>query len=513
MEQYILSIDQGTTGTKILIVNQQRTVVAESYQKHTQYYPRSGWTEHDPKEIWEKVRVGVTDALQKAQVRPEQIIAVGLANQGETVLFWDSVSGVPLYPAVVWSCRRSEQIAERWEQEADWKQKIVEKTGLRIDPYFSATKIRWMMEEVPEVQEKIGQNQSYCSTLDSWLIWQMTGGSAYVTDASTAARTLLFNHHTGRWDEEILAYLQIEEAWLPKILPTVAAFGRTNPDVFCGIDAPVLVSLVDQPAALYGHLCVEPGMAKCTYGTGCFAYMNVGTCPPPSDRAGLLTTVVWKKHDQLTYALDGAVYAAGSAIEWAMNSLGLYQDIEQLQSWSLGWLDELNQAGDEYELTEEQFIPALGGIGSPYWNSHARGQFVGLSHATDRKLLAKAILEGIAQRVADLFTAMEEAVDQRITTLRVDGGVTKNPYLMQIQANLLGVPIQIPQQSETTSMGVVYLLGEACGWWSMKELQAEMQMGKTYLPLWPEPLRQKARARWNQAVQTVLQYGDMQSPN
>jgi glycerol kinase len=512
MDTYLLSIDQGTTGSKILLVNRRGDVVADSYQKHTQYYPRSGWTEHDPEEIWENIRLGVSDVLSKAGAEPNQVMAVGLANQGETVLFWDAENGAPLYPAIVWSCRRSDKIAERWERDGDWAEKVMNKTGLRIDPYFSATKIRWMMEEVEAVQEKIRQNQAYCSTLDAWLIWKMTGGASYVTDASTAARTLLFNHRAGRWDEEILAYLEIKESWLPKILPTVTSFGQTDPDAFCGIDAPIRVSLVDQPAALYGHLCVEPGMSKCTYGTGCFAYMNVGTTAPPSVKNGLLTTVVWQKQDQLTYALDGAVYAAGSAIEWGMESLGLYRDIEELQSWSLEWLKQMTDTEHpEYALTDEMFIPALNGIASPYWNSEARGQFVALSHATDRKSLAKAILDGIAHRVADLFSAMEEAVDQPIRFLRVDGGLTRNPYLMQMQANVLGVPIQVQEEKETTSMGIIYMLGEACGWWQIEELQAKAGTGKTYMPLWSDSLRRRARMRWKQAILHLLQYSEEQS--
>jgi glycerol kinase len=506
MKNYLLSIDQGTTGSKILVVNREGMVVAESYQKHTQHYPRSGWTEHDPEEIWEKVRIGVAEALEKGNVQPDQVAAVGLANQGETVLFWDSLSGDPLYPAVVWSCRRSDQIAERWKQDGDWEQKVREKTGLRIDPYFSATKIRWMMEEVPAVQEKINQNRAYCSTLDSWLIWKMTGGAAYVTDASTAARTLLYHHRMGCWDREILQYLEIEEAWLPQILPTVSTFGHCDPEAFCGIKAPILVSLVDQPAALYGHLCVEPGMSKCTYGTGCFAYMNVGTTAPPPAKNGLLTTVVWQRDRQLTYALDGAIYAAGSAIEWGMQALGLYQDLAELQSWSEEWLAKLRSADQPQDvLTDVLFIPALNGIGSPYWNSDARGMFMGLSHSTDRKMFAKAILEGIAQRVADLLLAMEEAVGQKITALRVDGGLTQNPYLMQYQANLLGIPVQVPATNETTSMGIIYLLGEACGWWTGKELQGKIHMKKTYEPQWSDELRKQAREKWNKTIRLLLE--------
>ncbi|MFS0918481.1 FGGY family carbohydrate kinase [Brevibacillus sp. 179-C 1.1 NHS] len=505
MEKYLLSIDQGTTGTKVLLVNRQGLVAAESYQKHTQYYPQSGWVEHKPQEIWEKVLAGVADALLQGQIAPEQVEAVGLANQGETVLFWDSVNGEPLYPAVVWSCRRSDQIAERWRADGEWAQKVAERTGLLIDPYFSATKIRWMMEEVPLVQERIRQRQAYCSTLDSWLIWQMTGGASYVTDASTAARTLLFHHRQGKWDEEILRYLEIEEEWLPQVRPTVGSFGRTNPDSFCGIQAPILVSQVDQPAALYGHLCTLPGMSKCTYGTGCFAYMNVGNEPPATKESGLLTTLVWKREKEHTYALDGAIYAAGSAIEWGREQLGLYQDIDELQRWSEQWYDELGRGDAPGSLL---FIPALNGIGTPYWNSDARGMFLGLSQHTDRPLMAKAMLEGIAHRVADVFVTMEQAVGQKISILRVDGGLTQNPYLMQFQADLLGIPVEVPEMNETTAMGIAFLLGEECGWWTEQELQARMKVGRRYDPQLDEAVRKRLRDRWKKAVHFLLQMSE-----
>ncbi|MGG4450576.1 glycerol kinase GlpK [Brevibacillus sp. HB1.2] len=505
MEKYLLSIDQGTTGTKVLLVNHLGRVAAESYQKHTQYYPQSGWVEHNPEEIWEKVLMGVADVLLKGRIEPEQVEAVGLANQGETVVFWDSVSGEPLYPAVVWSCRRSDQIAERWKADGVWAQKVAEKTGLLIDPYFSATKIRWMMEEVPLVQEKIRQRQAYCSTLDSWLIWQMTGGASYVTDASTAARTLLFAHRQGNWDEEILRYLEIEEDWLPQVRPTVGLFGRTDPVTFCGIQAPILVSQVDQPAALYGHLCIEPGMSKCTYGTGCFAYMNVGNEPPATKESGLLTTLVWKRGAKHTYALDGAIYAAGSAVEWGKEQLGLYQDIDELQRWSEQWYEELHKGEAPTNLL---FIPALNGIGTPYWNSEARGVFLGLSQHTDRPLMAKAMLEGIAHRVADVFVTMEQAVAQKISVLRVDGGLTDNPYLMQFQADLLGVPIEVPQINETTAMGIAFLLGEECGWWSVNDLEARMKVGRRYEPQMDEAVRERLRARWNKAIHLLLQVSE-----
>jgi glycerol kinase len=287
MEQtYLLSIDQGTTGTKVLLIGRSGEIAAQSYRKHTQYYPQEGWVEHDPEEIWLAVHDGVREVLANANARPQQVAGVGLANQGETVMWWDGETHRPLYPAVVWSCRRSQEIAEKWEQEGNWPSMVTEKTGLRIDPYFSGTKIRWMLDNVPAVQQASAAGSAKAGTLDSWLIWKMTSGKYHVTDTSTAARTLLFNIHKVDYDDDILSYLGIDRKWLPDIadsmqpLGSPCALGDTNPDAFLGISAPISVSLVDQPASLFGHLCVQPGAAKVTYGTGCFAYMNTGGLPP-----------------------------------------------------------------------------------------------------------------------------------------------------------------------------------------------------------------------------------------
>lgn len=504
MKRYVLSIDQGTTGTKVMFADQTGAIAAESYQKHAQHYPRAGWVEHDPLEIWERIVAGVSEAMRQGKIVPKEVAAVGLANQGETVMFWDGESGAPLYPAVVWSCRRSDRIAERWAQDGDWDEKVADKTGLRIDPYFSATKIRWLMEEVPAVRDSIAGGRARCSTLDAWIIWNMTGGAAYVTDASTAARTLLFNHRLRRWDEEILAYLEIDKSWLPTIKPSVGTFGFSDPAAFCGIRAPVLVSLVDQPAALYGHLCTLPGMSKCTYGTGCFAYMQVGETPPPAVGGGLLTTVVWQREERLSYALDGAIYSAGTAVDWGMQALGLYRDVDELQAWSREWYEAIGGEQSEGDDDGVLFVPALTGIGTPFWRSDARAVFSGLSLTTDRKRMARSILDGIAHRVADVLEAMEAAVGTKLTVLRVDGGLTKNPYLMQTQADLLGIPVEVPEMKETTSMGIVYLLGEALGWWTQDELQRAVRTVERYEPKRGTAFRTQARECWKKTVHSLV---------
>lgn len=509
VKKYLLSIDQGTTGTKVLLLNDQGAIHAGSYQKHKQHYPKSGWVEHDAEEIWACICTGVNEAMKQGAVSPDQIESIGLANQGETVMFWHANTGRPLYPSVVWSCRRSHLIAERWAQDGDWARQVTDKTGLRIDPYFSATKIRWMMEEVPEVRAHIDRGEAHCSTLDAWLIWKMTGGRAYVTDPSTAARTLLYNIRTGEWDRDILAYLQIDRAWLPTVLPSVGGFGETDPAVFCGIKAPIRASVVDQPAALYGQLCIEPGMSKCTYGTGCFVYMNAGGTPPEAAGGELLSTIVWEMDGEVTYALDGGVYSAGSAINWGMDALQLYDSIAQLQQWSEAWAGEraagLSEASDEF-ADRLWFVPSLSGIGAPYWQSNQRGIFLGLSHSTTNTDMAKAVLEGIAHRVADVLEAMQRSANRPLMVLKADGGLTGNPYLMQVQADLLGIPVEVEADPEATARGVGYMAGKACGWWEPEQLRRSKSDTKIYYPRLTQETRSRLRAEWRRLLQLLLAF-------
>ncbi|MCM3761102.1 glycerol kinase GlpK [Alkalihalobacillus oceani] len=495
--KYILSIDQGTTGTKVILLNQEAKIHAWSYQKHNQYYPKPGWAEHNPEEIWRKIQTGIETVLSEGGVTPKEIEAVGLANQGETVMFWDSDDGRPLYPAVLWSCRRSQEISENWREEENWNEKVNRKTGLHIDPYFSATKIRWMMENIESVQEAIQLNVARCSTLDSWLIWKMTGGESFLTDSSTAARTLLYNIYSEEWDQEIMDYLQIERDWLPSVEPTVGFFGTTNPSVFCGIEAPIRVSMVDQPAALYGHLCIEPGSSKCTFGTGCFVYMNVGEDVRPADNKNLMSTIVWKKNNRVNYAYDGAIYSAGSAIEWGINSMNLYPGVEELQSASETWYEQLKHN----ESSDVWFVPALSGMATPYWDSDIRGGFVGISHNTSKEDMAKSILEGIAHRVADVLEEMNKVSSRPLKSLKVDGRLTENPYLMQFQANILGIPVEVPSTVETTGVGLGYLVGEALNWWIPEALkESNLIESKIYYPKMNNHNKEVVRKHWKKIV-------------
>lgn len=502
-ETFLLAIDQGTTGTKVLLVDHEGNVNATSYQKHTQYYPKSGWVEHDALEIWEKVRSGVQEVMDSAGIEPTQIEAVGLDNQGETVMFWDGASGVPLERAIVWSDRRSTELTENWKNQQGWPEKVSEKTGLLLDPYFSATKIRWLMEHSSEVKARLDSSDLKCGTLDAWLIWNMTNGRQFKTDPSTAGRTLLYNIRTKDWDDEILDYLEIKRQWLPEVSPTVGDFGTCDPQVFCGIEAPIKVSLVDQPAALYGHLCTEPGSSKCTYGTGCFSYMNVGISAKVDPQGRLLSSIVWDRDGVTTYSLDGSIYSAGSAVNWGSEALGLYKDIDELQKWSVQWVEQLQDRRLSHSLF---FVPSLAGIGAPYWNPEARGLFIGMSYDTTKEVMARAILEGIAHRVADVMEEMANTSGIPLTSLKVDGGLTNNPYLMQFQADILGVPVEIPEISETTAIGVVYLLGEACGWWSEEELREKLSITRRYEPQMDAETQKDLRGRWERVIEMVNRF-------
>jgi len=497
-EKFILSIDQGTTGTKVLLINKNAEIIESVYKTHSQSYPQPGWIEHQPEEIWNSIKKAVEEALEISGIKGHQIVNVGIANQGETCLIWEKISGTPLYPAIVWSCLRTENIVNEWKRDGQWERKVYDKTGLNIDSYFSATKFKWLIDNVSDVNEKLSKGQAVCGTLDSWLISKMTKDNKYFTDVSTASRTMLYNIHTGSWDEEILNYLGIELENMPKLLDTVDDFGMTDPGAFCGIQAPVSVSLVDQPAALYGHKCLNTGDVKATYGTGSFIYMNVGNEPKLDYQSSLLSSVTWKKDGQTTYSLDGTVYSAGSAIDWGKNGLDLYSTIEELQEWSQRWYQEMNF---DSEVT---FIPALSGLGTPYWNSEARGVFLGMTAKTNKEDMAKAILEGVAHRVADVVHAFEKETAIKIEYLNVDGKLTQNPYIMQYQANLLGIPVKVNKTVETTGKGVGYLLGEAIGWWQTKELLKMDDNEKTiYKPQVTPQHRNILRNRWEKVTHAI----------
>lgn len=493
--KYILSIDQGTSGTKVLLIDKNKKIKDSKYKKHTQFYPLQGWNEHDPKEIWANIVELTENILKSNEIFPEQIEGIGLANQGETCLIWDKNTGEPLHYAILWSDTRTKDFCAFWKNIEGWEEKIQDKTGLHIDPYFSGTKFHWLLQH-PNVKEKWERGEALLGTLDSWLLWRMTDGYSFVTDKSTASRTLLYNIHEEAWDEEIASYLGITIDYLPHVLENDESFGVTSPTALAGIESHIYGSMVDQPAALYGHFCFEKGAIKCTYGTGCFVYMNAGENIIKKENSNLLSSVVWSKNSHTTYSLDGSVYAAGAAVDWGKNNLHLYQDIAELQEWSKEWVDEMNHD------SSLMFIPSFNGLGTPFWNAQAGGVYVGMNYATSKKEMAKAILEGIAHRVADVIEEMSRHTDEGIKALKVDGGLTINPYLMQYQADILGFPIQVIEEVEATSLGVGYLTGINLGWWTQNELTAS-NIKKVYNPALENAKRNYIRSRWKHLINNV----------
>lgn len=493
-EPLILAIDQGTTGTKAILLTRDGRVVGEGYRTHEQIYPQPGWVEHNPAEIWNEVQNAARLALEQSGARPADVAAVALDNQGETVMAWDSASGQPLYNAVVWSCRRTQDLAEAWAAEPGWTERVQEKTGLRIDPYFSGTKARWLLDHAVGAQEAERARTLRIGTLDSWLLWQMSGHRAHVTDPSTASRTLLFNIHRGQWDPELVDYLRLPDWSLAEVKPTTGEFCVTDPKAFLGIEAPVLASAVDQPAALFGHLCLDAGAAKCTYGTGCFLLMNTGDRAVTS-KYGLLTALAWDDGRKPTYALDGGVYSAGSAVNWLV-SLGLVSKPA-----------DMGPMAEAISETPVVFVPALTGLAAPHWDSDARGAFLGLTAGAKPADFARALLEGVAQRVADVSETMSQELGHGIPYLRVDGGMTRNEFLMQFQADLLGVPVSVSSFPDMTALGVGLMAGQVLGWWSSREaLEAAHPPTRTYEPRMGGDQRAALRERWKKAVRSVRSF-------
>lgn len=464
----ILAIDSGTTSCRTLAFDASGRCVALAQQEFPQYYPQPGWVEHDPEEIW-RAQKATLDAVV-AQVGKQSIQAIGITNQRETVVAWDKHTGAPLANAIVWQCRRTTELCHELK-DAGHEAWVRAKTGLLLDPYFSGTKIKWL-------SERIDTGNAYFGTVDTWLLWKLTGGKSYATDPSNASRTLLYNLQTNRWDDELLALFGVARASLPTIQPSGSVFGHWEGIPICGI-------LGDQQAALYGQQCVVPGMAKCTYGTGCFLLKT----EPPTERAtwvpGILQTVAWEKNGELTYASEGAVFVAGAAVQWLRDGLGLIATAAETEALARSVPDSGGVA----------FVPAFTGLGAPYWNPEARGLICGLTRGTTKAHLVYATLEAIAQQNADLLETMSLA-----GVLRVDGGASRNDFLMQLQADLLGIPVERPAQTETTAFGVAVLAGQTAGIFDIAPWRAE----RVFEPTLSQDERAHRRETWRRAVARTL---------
>lgn len=491
MKRYILSLDQGTTSSRAIVFDQAGQIVCTAQQEFPQIYPQPGHVEHDPEAIWDSQMATARRALAGAGIEAGQVAAIGITNQRETTVVWDRETGRPLHNAIVWQCRRTAPMCDELRA-AGWIDAIRSKTGLVVDAYFSATKLAWLLAEVPGLRARAEAGQALFGTIDSFLIWRLSGGRLHVTDVSNASRTMLYNIHTLGWDDEILAELDIPRAMLPEVRPSSQVYGQADAALL-GAAMPIAGAAGDQQAALFGQACYAPGQAKNTYGTGCFLLLNTGQQAVRSER-GLLTTIAWQLGDgqPVTYALEGSVFIAGAAIQWLRDGLGIIANAAETEALA----GQVPDSGGVY------FVPAFVGLGAPYWDSYARGTIVGLTRGTDRRHLVRAALESLCYQSRDVLETMAGEAGIRLQALRADGGAAANNLLMQMQADILGVAVQRPAVTETTALGAAYLAGLATGYWpGVDELQAQWRVDAQFEPAMGAEERDRLYSGWQRAVE------------
>jgi glycerol kinase len=489
MAGYVLALDQGTTSSRALLFNSQGTIVGAASREYMQYYPASGWVEHDPEEIWTSQLDMARKVLAQARVPAAEVAAIGITNQRETTVLWDRASGEPLYRALVWQDRRTAALCADLRAEGMGSY-VQRQTGLVIDPYFSATKLHWLLEQVPGARLRAERGELAFGTIDTFLLWRLTGGRLHITDVSNASRTMLFNIHALDWDEPLLHRLRIPRAVLPEVRSSSEIYGETDPAVF-GRAIPLGGVAGDQQAATFGQMCWEAGLAKNTYGTGCFLLLNTGERPIGSAH-NLLTTVAWRRGSRTTYALEGSVFIGGSVVKWLRDGLHLLQHAADVE-------DLARSVPDSGGVT---FVPAFVGLGAPYWDSEARGLITGLTQDSTAGHLARAALEAICFQSCDVARSMAADGDTPLTRLRVDGGASVNNLLMQVQADLLGIPVERPAISETTALGAAYLAGLAAGVWKdLEELAHHRRVERVFEPQISADERESRYARWRRAVE------------
>lgn len=495
MEKYIMAIDQGTTSTRAILFNKEGKIVNISQREFTQHFPQPGWVEHDANEIWGSVLAVIASCLTEARVRPSQIAGIGITNQRETTVIWDKNTGQPIYNAIVWQSRQTEAICSQLRDQHH-EDKFREKTGLLIDPYFSGTKVKWILEHIDGAREKAKGGQLLFGTIDSWIIWKLSGGQAHVTDYSNASRTLMFNIHTLKWDQELLDILEIPAAMLPEVRPSSEIYGYTVPQHFFQQEVPIAGAAGDQQAALFGQACFEAGMAKNTYGTGCFMLMNTGDQPVTS-KNGLLTTIAWGLEGKIEYALEGSIFVAGSAIQWLRDGLRMIDDTPSSEKYAL----KVESSDGVY------VVPAFVGLGTPYWDSEVRGAIFGLTRGTSKEHFIRATLESLAYQTKDVLMAMEADSGIALKKLRVDGGAVKNNFLMQFQSDLLRVGVERPKINETTALGAAYLAGLAVGYWmDKKEIGLGWFLDQEFTPKMSEDKSINLYKGWKTAVKAATAF-------
>ena len=494
-KKYILALDQGTTSSRAILFNHDGKIVNVAQREFTQIYPKAGWVEHDPMEIWGTQSGVAREVIESAGITPQEIAAIGITNQRETTVVWDKNTGKPVYNAIVWQCRRTAAICDDLKARGlvDY---IQENTGLVLDAYFSGTKVKWILDNVEGAREKAEKGELIFGNIDTWLIWNLTRGKVHVTDYSNASRTMLYNIKELKWDEKILKELDIPVSMLPEVRPSSEVYGYTDEQTYGGAKIPIAGAAGDQQAALFGQACYEPGMAKNTYGTGCFMLMNTGEEFIPS-KNGLLTTLAWGADGKVEYALEGSIFVAGASVQWLRDELKIIRDA-----------GETEYLANKVEDTNGVYmVPAFVGLGAPYWDMYARGAIVGLTRGAKAEHLIRATLESIAYQTRDVLEAMQEDSGIDLKSLKVDGGAVANNFLMQFQSDILGVPVDRPEIIETTALGAAYLAGLAVGFWESKEeISKKWNLDRQFTPAMDEEKKEKLYKGWKKAVERSLKW-------
>ena len=492
MSQYILALDQGTSSSRAIVFDRDGNVCATAQKEFTQHFPQPGWVEHNPSDIWSSEAAVIAEAITSMGINGLDIAAIGITNQRETTIVWDAATGEPVYNAIVWQDRRTAGYCDELKA-AGLTDKIREKTGLIIDAYFSGTKIKWILDNVPGARERAERGELRFGTVDTWLVWNLTRGEVHVTDVSNASRTMLFNINTLQWDSELLELLGIPLSMMPSVRSSSEVYGHTKTTIFAH-EVPIAGIAGDQQAALFGQMCTEPGSVKNTYGTGCFLLMNTGEKPVLS-KNNLLTTIAWKIGDKVNYALEGSIFVAGSVVQWLRDSLGIIRSSSEVEALA----ETVPDNGGVY------FVPALTGLGAPYWDQYAHGTITGLTRGATAAHIARAALEGIAFQTMDIVGAMERDASVKLAELKVDGGASRNNLLMQFQADILGTSVIRPKVTETTAMGACYLAGLAVGYWSgIDEIRRQWSVERAFTPSAAPGTVEALKAGWADAVRRTL---------
>ncbi|EAA0074945.1 glycerol kinase, partial [Listeria monocytogenes] len=488
-KKYILALDQGTTSSRAMIIDEEGEVIGVAQEEFDQIFPKPGWVEHNANEIWASILAVIAGVLLKTNISSKEIAGIGITNQRETTVIWDKESGNPIYNAIVWQSRQTEDICKQLRKDG-YEDTIRSKTGLLIDPYFAGTKARWILDHVDGAQERAEKGELLFGTIDTWLVWKLTGGRAHITDYSNASRTLLYNIYDLEWDDELLKMLNIPKAMLPEVRPSSEVYADTVPYHFFGEEVPVAGIAGDQQAALFGQGCFEKGMAKNTYGTGCFLLMNTGEKAVRSEN-GLLTTLAWGIDGKVEYALEGSIFVAGSAIQWLRDGLRMVRQSSDSENYA----SRIESSDGVY------VVPAFVGLGAPYWDSDVRGAVFGLTRGTEKEQFIRATLESLAYQTRDVLYAMEQDSGISLKTLRVDGGASANNFLMQFQSDILGVPVERPENKETTVLGAAFLAGLAVGVWKDKnEIKKHWKLDKRFEVEMKDEQREDLYEGWHKAV-------------